>query len=535
MASLPPTHAHAKRRDVSVESALSDSTYPRTATHGPSRRGPGGIDTPHPPPLDVFGTDLSRLAQDDRATPTGLLELDPDTPTTSGSETDEPWPPPRSASHSSSARQPLASRRRASSARPVSHGRGASHRASWHSRGPRPRATGVHGSPMAFSSRPFRTIPSFSSPLALAPVLPEDEDTASPSSSGSSWRASSDWTRRHAVLGAASQGPPSRRPPRSTGPPVTKSPFFLPKHALHRRAHSAYAVPRGTLLCGSPVGGPEGIDPGLIAAIQHDTPSLASAPATRRSISLAQVYAAPTTPPLDAMPSPLATSPRIGRDTIRLQRMPRSVAMANDPVIRPPSQARDAPEMSSPLPSPVDADGMSRPTILGLALALPGHTSWHASAPPPEHTDALLDARILCVSRETKMRRWHRQPQGWDDAWHRHASTHGGQRAGAHCDAVRQSLAQLHTSSAQYARLNDGIRVTCSLPELRALRRANDPPASKRDMAPRSKPRVVSEKVTTHRRTRPKASVDDASATQREWLWDELVRAKALCLSLIHI
>ena len=529
MASLPPTHAHAKRRDVSVESVLSDSTYPRTATHGPSRRGPGGIDTPHPPPLDVFGTDLSRLAQDDRATPTGLLELDPDTPTTSGSETDEPWPPPRSASHSSSARQPLASRRRASSARPVSHGRGASHRASWHSRGPRPRTTGVHGSPMAFSSRPFRTIPSFSSPLALAPVLPEDEDTASPSSSGSSWRASSDWTRRHAVLGAASQGPPSRRPPRSTGPHETKSPFLLPKHALHRRAHSAYAVPRGTLLCGSPVGGPEGIDPGLIAAIQHDTPSLASAPATRRSISLAQVYAAPTTPPLDAMPSPLATSPRIGRDTIRLQRMPRSVAMANDPVIRPPSQARDAPEMSSPLPSPVDADGMSRPTILGLALALPGHTSWHASAPPPEHTDALLDARILCVSRETKMRRWHRQPQGWDDAWHRHASTHGGQRAGAHCDAVRQSLAQLHTSSAQYARLNDGIRVTCSLPELRALRRANDPPASKRDMAPRSKPRVVSEKVTTHRRTRPKASVDDASATQREWLWDELVRAKALC------
>ena len=102
MASLPPTHAHAKRRDVSVESALSDSTYPCTATHGPSRRGPGGIDTPHPPPLDVFGTDLSRLAQDDRATPTGLLELDPDTPTTSGSETDEPWPPPRSASHSSS-------------------------------------------------------------------------------------------------------------------------------------------------------------------------------------------------------------------------------------------------------------------------------------------------------------------------------------------------------------------------------------------------------------------------------------------------
>ena len=529
MASLPPTHAHAKRRDVSVESALSDSTYPRTATHGPSRRGPGGIDTPHPPPLDVFGTDLSRLAQDDRATPTGLLELDPDTPTTSGSETDEPWPPPRSASHSSSARQPLASRRRASSARPVSHGRGASHRASWHSRGPRPRTTGVHGSPMAFSSRPFRTIPSFSSPLALAPVLPEDEDTASPSSSGSSWRASSDWTRRHAVLGAASQGPPSRRPPRSTGPHETKSPFLLPKHALHRRAHSAYAVPRGTLLCGSPVGGPEGIDPGLIAAIQHDTPSLASAPATRRSISLAQVHAAPTTPPLDAMPSPLATSPRIGRDTIRLQRMPRSVAMANDPVIRPPSQARDAPEMSSPLPSPVDADGMSRPTILGLALALPGHTSWHASAPPPEHADALLDARILCVSRETKMRRWHRQPQGWDDAWHRHASTHGGQRAGAHCDAVRQSLAQLHTSSAQYARLNDGIRVTCSLPELRALRRANDPPASKRDMAPRSKPRVVSEKVTTHRRTRPKASVDDASATQREWLWDELVRAKALC------
>ena len=529
MASLPPTHAHAKRRDVSVESALSDSTYPRTATHGPSRRGPGGIDTPHPPPLDVFGTDLSRLAQDDRATPTGLLELDPDTPTTSGSETDEPWPPPRSASHSSSARQPLASRRRASSARPVSHGRGASHRASWHSRGPRPRTTGVHGSPMAFSSRPFRTIPSFSSPLALAPMLPEDEDTASPSSSGSSWRASSDWTRRHAVLGAASQGPPSRRPPRSTGPHETKSPFLLPKHALHRRAHSAYAVPRGTLLCGSPVGGPEGIDPGLIAAIQHDTPSLASAPATRRSISLAQVYAAPTTPPLDAMPSPLATSPRIGRDTIRLQRMPRSVAMANDPVIRPPSQARDAPEMSSPLPSPVDADGMSRPTILGLALALPGHTSWHASAPPPEHTDALLDARILCVSRETKMRRWHRQPQGWDDAWHHHASTHGGQRAGAHCDAVRQSLAQLHTSSAQYARLNDGIRVTCSLPELRALRRANDPPASKRDMAPRSKPRVVSEKVTTHRRTRPKASVDDASATQREWLWDELVRAKALC------
>ena len=514
MASLPPTHAHAKRRDVSVESALSDSTYPRTATHGPSRRGPGRIDTPQPPPLDVFGTDLSRLAQDDRATPTGLLELDPDTPTTSGSETDEPWPP-RSASHSSSARQPLASRHRASSARPVSQGRGASHRAPWHSRGPRPRTTGVHGSPMAFSSRPFRTIPSFSSPLALAPMLPEDEDTTSPSSSGSSWRASSDWTRRHAVLGAASQVPPSRGPPRSTGPPETKSPFLLPKHALHRRAHSAYAVPRDTLLCGSPVGGPEGIDPGLIAAIQHDTPSLASAPATRRSISLAQVHAAPTTPPLDAMPSPLATSPHIGRDTIRLQRMPRSVAMANDPVIRPPSQARDAPEMSSPLSSPVDADGMSRPTILGLALALPGHTSWHASAPPPEHADALLDARILCVSRETKMRRWHRQPQGWDDAWHRHASTHGGQRAGAHCDAVRQSLAQLHTSSAQYARLNDGIRVTCSLPELHALRRANDRPGSKRDMAPRSKPRIVSEKVATRsKRPRPKASIDDASATQ---------------------
>lgn len=527
---VPPGRARSKRREVPVDDLPSDSAYPRTVSLRRARLGRMRMDMPHEQAVDVFGTAQSARARDDRVSSSGIFELDTDTPTTSGSETDEPGPQ-ASFSLRSPTRKHAASRRHSGYARPTSHAPGISHRGPWHQHGHRSGMSGLHGSPLAFPSRPFRTTPSFSSPLALASVLPEDGDAVSPPLSSSSRRGSSDWTRRHAFHGAASQASQSLVPPRSTGLPQTTSNLLSPKQALHRRSHSACAASSDTLLCGSPVGGPEGIDPGLIAAIQNDAPSLPSAPASRRSISLAHVHAAPTSPPFDAMHSPLASSPHIGRDTIRLQRMPRSVAMANDLVICPPSQARDAPGISSPVPSPVDADCMSRPTILGLALALPGNTRWSESA-PAVHTDSLLDARILFVSRKTKMRRWHRQPHAWDDAWHRdvNASTHRAKRACVHWDAVRRTLANVDTSSAKYARLNDGIRVTCSMPELPALRPANEIPPSKQGMVPRPKQRIVSEKVTTRsKRPRPKASIDDSSATPREWLWDELVQAKALC------
>ena len=229
----------------------------------------------------------------------------------------------------------------------------------------------------------------------------------------------------------------------------------------------------------------------------------------------------------------------VGRDGIRLQRMPRSVALANDLII-PPSHVRDLTRITSPLPSPTgNASAMSRPTILGLALALPADT------PPPgvvpaNQTEALQEARILSVSRAHKTRRWRRAPLTWHDTWHRGVlvSTPTAKKACDHWEAVQRSLLEIDTTSPLYSRLNDGIRVTSSMPCLTSLRPPYSIPKRKDDVFSQKpavrydRQRIVSEKVSSSAQAaRPPntLSIDDSSAAQRRRLWNELVQAKALC------
>lgn len=502
------------------------------------------------------------LTQDDRASASGIFELDTDTPT-SGSETDEPWPPkadfPRE-----SARTRAGARRASAARRPLPHGV-PSYRV------PRQRPTSGSWNPsstlFAPPSRSRNTVPSFSSPLAMAPMLPEEVESAQPSpttpapaqpfadGAGTAPRGASSWMRRTSPSLLAHTRDAQGTPPNMMGPSHTTSSFLSPRHAVHRRTHSACAPPPSdAILCGSPVGGPEGIDPGLIAAIRHDTASSPSssnsASSTRRSLSVAHMRAAPQSPPIDApyvgsVDSPMG-SPRVRRNTIRLQRMPRSVSQASDLVI-PPSQSRDA-RITSPQPSPTGADGvLSRPTLLGLALALPGDMpplpSTPTSASPPSVSTSmagapLIDARILAVSRTYKQRKWRRRvPLMWPGAWPacmNDASPTVG-RAAKHCSSVQQSLSKLEMSQ-RHERLDDGIQVTSSVPALSSLRPPSPIPApqpvdvfARAPPAARPRPRIVSERVPGRSSRRLQTSVDDLSTTQRGRLWRELVQAKGMC------
>jgi len=494
---------------------------------------------------DLFGA--GAIADDaDRASSVGIFEFDADTPT-SGSENDEPSTP----------LQGVPRRRGASRGLPIPRGgrvRHASGRAgdatAW-----------MHASPPWGGSGPrsFRTTPSFSSPLALAPTLPDDVD------------------EHHAAPRPKQRHAPRRiTPPNTTmGPPpvpqyvrdgagtAPNTPArTLSPHGFHRRAHSSSGASTEGL-CRSPIGGPDGVDPGLIAAINvrdaHARRSVSALPTA--AIALGSSWSGtPTTPlsPPEQLPleSPLG-SPAVRSDTIRLQRVPRNVALANDLVV-PPARSRDA-QMHSPQPSPTSEDAsFSRPTVLGLGLGLPSPDVRRAYSTDgrdmrPVVPEQRADAEVLAVTRAVKARRWRSgDAMAWrdvfDESWRRGLVPRTPVEVQAHkyWDGVRAEIPRLDPGAPSYARLADGVRVTTSLPSLHALRVLSASPApveappsdvfGPQRAQPPHGTRIVSaqvQPVSAPARRRPtrstNASIDDTVAAQRRQLWEEVVRAKSAC------
>ncbi|WFD26880.1 non-specific serine/threonine protein kinase [Malassezia nana] len=503
---------------------------------------------PSPPTSDPFGSSDSLTyasGREDRASTAGIFELDTDT-ATSGSENDEPSTPLQSTYQ----RHPSLARTSSSSRNNLCH-RTASNVQPWRSSFDRisEGSTSSHSSPLAGPARPFRTIPSFSSPLAMAPVLPSDHSTTQQRISPPSHCAVP--SRAPARLGSAllqlPQARASRRltPTSTMGPPesVSLSSGGVTVHQrLHRRAHSTCSMPVDPSVCGSPLGGPDGVDPHLVAAMQQGV----SIPVRSwRSMSVASSSSpgTPVSPPIEGgmLESPRG-SPAPRRDTIRIQRMPRS-ALAHDLVLPSTTHARETEPLPSPRPSPTQTEAPSRqPSLFGLSLAIP--TEVRASSP---RESGPWEAHVLQATREYKMRHSScSAPVPWDDAWIDSAAprTRVALRACSHWDQVRHaaqapvpggtgavdSLAQSHWMR--------HLRITASDPSLATLRRlrAAKAPESERDVfvGRRATPvasaaRIVSEKHTNATRRPSGSSMDDSAATQRRQLWDELVQAKLLC------
>lgn len=496
---------------------------------------------------DVFGSTESKyeaLMRDDASSTAGIFELDTDG--TSGSETDDPG----GSAHSALPQRISAGRHQRTASHHARTGRGSPmpppYRLPWSRTSDGSTSTsastgGISGpaQPMLPTSRSFRNTPSFSSPLASAPTLPNDDEAPGPRirPSSSMPRASTmPWHSRrtssnHRVTPPSSMGYPESS---AHGGPAH---YLSPRHAMHRRSRSSASMPGDVVACNSPIGGPDGVDPGLIAAIGQGPPP------TRRSVSALPMHSIPLSPPGEARSlwtdSPMS-SPGLRRDTIRLQRVPRNVARANDLVV-PTHTARETVRLVSPQPSPTEADmqGPMKPTtLLGLALAWP---SENPSMPHAPQIKPELDANILSISRAIKAKRWQREAtQPWDDAWYEHADVHApcAMHACAHMDSVRTKLQHLETSSPLYTRLADGIHVTASTPCLASLRRrtrrsmprAPSPGRPRKPDTPGEKARVVSEKWTSKTLRRPSsASIDDSDAAQKQQLWNELVEAKASC------
>ena len=244
-------------------------------------------------------------------------------------------------------------------------------------------------------------------------------------------------------------------------------------------------------------------------------------------------------------------------DTIRLQRVPRNVALANDLVV-PPARSRDA-QMHSPQPSPTSEDAsFSRPTVLGLGLGLPSPDvrraySTDGSDMRPVVPEQRADAEVLAVTRAVKARRWRSgDAMAWrdvfDESWRRGLVPRTPVEVQAHkyWDGVRAEIPRLDPGAPSYARLADGVRVTTSLPSLHALRVPSASPApveappsdvfGPQRAQPPHGTRIVSaqvQPVSAPARRRPtrstNASIDDTVAAQRRQLWEEVVRAKSAC------
>lgn len=315
--------------------------------------------------------------------------------------------------------------------------------------------------------------------------------------------------------------------------------MLSPHHALHRRAHSTCSVPVDPSVCGSPLGGPEGVDPNLVAAMRQGV-SIPTRSWRSMSAVLSSTPGTPVSPPSDgpmSFESPRG-SPAPRRDMIRLQRMPRS-ALAHDLVVPSTSYTREAAPMSSPRPSPTSSDSMpSHPTLLGLSLAMPADGP--RSSSPREAGP--WEAHVLHASREYKRRHYSQVGlHTWDDAWIDAAAprTHVALHACSHWNRVRHAVQvpSAMDTTAQPPWLRH-LRVTASDPDLATLRPLHvmpRVPERERDVfgrrqAPASRAaRIVSEKHTKATRRPSGSSMDDSAAMQRRHLWDELVQAKVLC------
>lgn len=512
--------------------------------------GPGHARPRYTSGPDVFGARGKDewAARDDISSSTaGIFELETDG--TSGSETDDSAPSTSSTSYF----PPRASLGRAGPRAPVSHMPMPSHRARQRSSDGTTWSS-MHSAPLGGSARSFRTTPSFSSPLALAPVVQEDGhaprtpavapgSAASPPARGSGRAAAP--PRTSAAPAAALSRPTSSGDSATSSAPMLAIPshsLLMPRRRAHRRAHSSSAMAHDAALCRSPIGGPDGVDPGFVAAISAGP---TTAPSTRRSISAVPMAQSSLSPPSDSGPwseSPVS-SPGLRRETIRLQRMPRSVAYASDVLIPAPLARSDGGlRPTSPQPSPThgSTSEMSRPTVLGLALALPGATPRPAQDLPD--TSHRL-ARVIARSRAVKQKRWRRRAAAWDDAWNEGAPARSTTaiHACAHWDAVCQALQESEATGAPPARRADEVRVTTSLPCLSMLASCDDPaaadaalargPTPRRRGGPAKSARVVSEKWTAAQTSRhgSPVSIDDTAAAQRQHMWGEVIQTKASC------
>ncbi|WFD19429.1 non-specific serine/threonine protein kinase [Malassezia caprae] len=543
----PPPRRHALSRSTGETPALMSlqpgmRAFPALAADLPNARTRSGSRSSSQA-SDPFGSSDSLTyagGREDRASTAGIFELDTDV-ATSGSENDEPSTPSQTVfqrrapfSRTSSAMRSGLGYRTTSTTQP------------WRSSFDRTsEGSSAHSSPLAPPPRPFRTTPSFSSPLAMEPVLPHEDvpERISPPShcAGPS--------RPPPRLGSALLQLPHSRvstrrltPPSTMGPPdaFSSSNTRSSHQALHRRAHSTCSVPVDPSVCGSPMGGPDGVDPHLVAAMRQGV-GIPTRNWRSMSAALSSTPGTSMSPPSDSpmsFESPRG-SPAPRRDMIRLQRMPRS-AMAHDLVLPSASHTREAAPMSSPRPSPTSSDSMpNQPTLLGLSLAMP--SDGPRSSSPREAGP--WEAHVLHASREYKRRHYsHAALHAWDDAWIDAAAprTRVALHACSHWDRVRHAVQAPSATdvTAQPPWLRH-LRVTASDPDLATLRPLHTAPRlpdrerdvfGRRRQPPSSRAaRIVSEKHTNATRRPSGSSMDDSAAVQRRHLWDELVQAKGLC------
>ena len=515
----------------------------------------------------------------------GIFELDPDTPqSTSGSDNDEPSTP----LHTHTRRAPPLSIATSMRSRPPSAPQSARafHRAdsgSWSANSPGARS---------FRSSLHSTTPSFSSPLAMAPTLPGDvtERGVLRSPDGAPRYASASAAHRHKTLPSRTQlhsfSMPRTQSGRRITPPSSMGPPAVPRHAqtaapsairprpAHRRAHSTTGA-SDAILCSSPVGGLDGVDPQLVAAIgsyETGSPRVESSFAMDRShrtlssegSGTSEPELALSPPPSDLvhrldnmyLDSPVASPATRRAEGLRMQRVPRSVALASDVSVPQPKTQRRASRQSSPQPSPTDG-AYSQPTVLGLGLGLPsldvrrsrsvdeGDVST-ASTDTYDAERAQLDACVVALSRAYKAKRWRARHVAWQD-WTASLPGHVPDRAAKHWSGVRCQLPSLDRNMPSYVRLASGMRVVSSVPSLRSHVEPATPPRHEHDVfgerrgvgetPPSRDARITSDKMhaaapKAHagvRRQNTTMSVDDTVAAQRQQLWNEVVQAKSAC------
>ncbi|WFD41809.1 non-specific serine/threonine protein kinase [Malassezia psittaci] len=410
--------------------------------------------------------------------------------------------------------------------------------------------------------------PSFSSPLAMAPTLPDDlhqdliglssretfdGDLHNPSkaslhagvhvraASSSSAKLSSrsmstsvparasysrsySAGRRLQAHGSMAPPPlPRSRSAKYSGAPEASSPTsfssgsqnMLHTPLSHRRAHSATTMNfNDTAFRSSPVGGVDGVDPQLIAAIGP-----VSDPTVKQSSSISHLIAPPalsagadlpSTPnsnklgsslqsPPDCLAdhmsglhidSPSASPAPRRADGLRLQRVPRAVTMASNVVssasTRP--RTRRASQIISPHTSPTEGNtnGVMHGLGfgLGLGLGLPSldirrsrsvdQNDSSISDPQTGASDSACiedQAYIISASRLHKLRHWEKQRAAWTD-WKESLTSSMSdslivERAIAHSDAVSQKLANNKRIRSVNAGLATAMHTTCSLPDLK--------------------------------------------------------------------
>ncbi|WFC97724.1 non-specific serine/threonine protein kinase [Malassezia yamatoensis] len=599
---------------------------------------------------------------------TGIFELETDTPGVCTSESDNDelsvtrdgrQVAPKATTSSSHARVPIGSHStRTTSVRRDRSGSWGSSSASstWQTT-----SAGRHPRTAVLSSTP-----SFSSPLAMAPTLPDDlhqdlislstgetfhDDHPNPSkvslhttvhtraASSSSAKLSprsmsksvptrASYSRSYSagrrLQAQSSMAPPPLPRSRSakyTGSPEASSPIsfssgsqnVLHTPLSHRRAHSATTMNfNDASFCCSPVGGVDGVDPQLIAAIGP-----VSDPTVQQSNNISQFTAPPalaegadipSTPtfykPESSLHSPPdylagrmnglhidspSASPAPRRaDGLRLQRVPRAVAMASNMVPSSSSRPRTrrASQIVSPQPSPTEGNtngvmhGLGLGSGLGLGLGLPSldirrsrsvdENDTSISEPQTGASSSVCiedQAYILSASRLHKLRQWKKSHANWTD-WKESLTSSTSnprivERAIAHGDAVSRKLTNTKRIRSVNAGLATAMHTTCSLPDLkdssrgrlleehrktldrpkspirfpgksdvfgqqRSVRQANNSSHDTRivsDCVPSAAPKLIS----NVRRQNTTMSVDDTVAEQRQKLWNEVLQAKSVC------